>query len=152
MYSRPLVPKNFKVPEIYSSEEFIFKPLTVSNLIKDYDAVVSSVEHLTGLMDAENKWPDGLSIEENLIDLGWHQREFTLRHSFAYTVLSPKNEDYLGCCYIYPSDKLNFDAQAFFWIRQSRLADGLEERLGIIFEEWLHSEWPFKKIDIPQIS
>ena len=152
MYSRPLVPKNFKVPEIYSSEEFIFKPLTVSNLIKDYDAVVSSVEHLTGLMDAENKWPAGLSIEENLIDLGWHQREFTLRHSFAYTVLSPKNEDYLGCCYIYPSDKLNFDAQAFFWIRQSRLADGLEERLGIIFEEWLHSEWPFKKIDIPQIS
>ena len=152
MYSRPLVPKNFKVPEIYSSEEFIFKPLTVSNLIKDYDAVVSSVEHLTGLMDAENKWPDGLSIEENLIDLGWHQREFTLRHSFAYTVLSPKNEDYLGCCYIYPSDKLNFDAQAFFWIRQSRLADGLEKRLGIIFEEWLHSEWPFKKINIPQIS
>ena len=150
MYSRPLVPKSFNVPKIYSSEEFILKPLTVSNVIKDYDAVMSSVEHLTGLMDTDDKWPVGLTIEENLIDLGWHQREFTLRHSFAYSVMSPKNDECLGCCYIYPSDKLNFEAQAFYWIRQSRLADGLQERLGKIFEEWLHSVWPFNKIDFPQ--
>ena len=51
MYSRPLVTKNFKVPVIFSSDEFILKPLTVSNLIKDYDAVMSSVDHLNGLID-----------------------------------------------------------------------------------------------------
>lgn len=51
MYSRPLVPKTFKVPVIFSSDEFILKPLTVSNLIKDYDAVMSSVNHLNGLID-----------------------------------------------------------------------------------------------------
>ena len=70
MYSRPLVPKNFKVPEIYSSDEFILKPLTVSNLIKDYDAVMISVKHLNGLMDTKDNWPVSLTIEENLIDLG----------------------------------------------------------------------------------
>ena len=69
---------------IFSSDEFILKPLTVSNLIKDYDAVMSSVDHLNGLIDTWYNWPVSLTIEENFIDLGWHQREFTLRHSFGY--------------------------------------------------------------------
>ena len=38
---------------------------------------MSSVKHLQGLMD-DSKWPENLTIEDNLIDLGWHQREFTL--------------------------------------------------------------------------
>ena len=54
MYSRPLVPKTFKVPVIFCSDKLILKTLTVSNLIKDNDAVMSSVEHLNGLMDTED--------------------------------------------------------------------------------------------------
>ena len=70
MYSRPLAPKTFKVPVIFSSDEFILKPLTVSNLIKDYNAVMSSVDHLNGFIDTEYNWPVSLTIEENFIDLG----------------------------------------------------------------------------------
>ena len=55
---------------IFSSDEFILKPLTASNLIKDYDAVMSSVDHLNGLIDTEYNWPFSLKIEENYIDLG----------------------------------------------------------------------------------
>ena len=84
MYSRPLAPKTFKVPVIFSSDEFILKPLTVSNLIKDYNAVMSSVDHLNGFIDTEYNWPVSLTIEENFIDLGCYQREFTLRYSFGY--------------------------------------------------------------------
>ena len=54
MCNRPLVPKTFKVPVIFWSDKLILKPLTVSYLIKDYDAVMSSVEHLNGLMDTED--------------------------------------------------------------------------------------------------
>ena len=150
MYSRPIVPDSFKVPEKYLTDKFVLTPLTVSNLIKDYDAVMSSVKHLKGLMDSEDEWPLGLTLEENLIDLGWHHREFTLRHSFAYTVMSPNNEECLGCCYIYPSNKLDFDAQAFYWIRQERLSDGLEKHLERIFKEWLDKEWPFTNVEFPQ--
>jgi hypothetical protein len=117
-------------------------------VIKDYDAVMSSVGHLKGLMD-DSGWPDRLTIEENLIDLGWHQREFTERHSFAYTVLSPNDHECIGCCYIYPSEKKEFEVQAFYWIRQDMLSDGLEERLGEVFKEWLRKEWPFKSIEFP---
>ena len=150
MYSRPIVPDSFKVPGKYLTDKFVLTPLTVSNLIKDYDAVMSSVKHLKGLMDSEDEWPLGLTLEENLIDLGWHHREFTLRHSFAYTVMSPNNEECLGCCYIYPSNKLDFDAQAFYWIRQERLSDGLEKHLERIFKEWLDKEWPFTNVEFPQ--
>jgi len=148
MYSRPIVPKDFIVPEEFKDSEFTLKPLTIRDVIKDYDAVMSSVGHLKGLMD-DTGWPDRLTIEENLIDLGWHQREFTQRHSFAYTVLSPNNHECIGCCYIYPSEKKEFEVQAFYWIRQDMLSDGLEERLGEVFKEWLRKEWPFKSIEFP---
>ena len=65
--------------------------LTIHDLVKDYDAVMSSVEHLKETYSAiwGSDWPEGLTLEEDLIDLGWHQREFTLCNSFAYTVMSP---------------------------------------------------------------
>ena len=70
MCNRPLVPKTFKVPVIFCSDKLILKPLTVSNLIKDYDAVMSSDDHLNGLMYTEYNLPVSLTIEVNFIDLG----------------------------------------------------------------------------------
>lgn len=149
MYSRPIVPNSFSIPQSLKTDEFALKPLTVDNLIKDYDAVMSSVEHLQGLMGSDDGWPLGLTIEENLIDLGWHQREFTLRHSFAYSVMSLDGELCLGCCYIYPSMKSEYQAQAFYWIRQEHLVNGLEARLRSKFKRWLETDWPFSRIEFP---
>ena len=73
MYNRQIVPESFTVPQNFKTSEFMLEPLTVNNLIKDYDAVMSSVSHLTGLMGNNDEWPCDLTLEENLIDLGWHQ-------------------------------------------------------------------------------
>ena len=40
-----MIPKLF-LPEVYRTGEFLLTPLTVDNLIKDYDAVMASVNHL----------------------------------------------------------------------------------------------------------
>ena len=149
MYNREIVPDSFTVPQNFKTSEFILEPLTVNNLIKDYDAVMSSVSHLTGLMGSNDKWPRDLTLEENLIDLGWHQREFTLRHSFTYSVMSLDATVCLGCCYIYPSNRIDFDVEAFYWIRKEYLENGLETRLGLAFQSWLKADWPFSKIDYP---
>ena len=85
MYNRKIVPVNFEVPEKYETDRFLLTPLNVNDLIQDYEAVIVSVSHLKGLIDQSN-WPEGLAIEDNLVDLGWHQREFNLAHSFAYAV------------------------------------------------------------------
>ena len=51
-------------------------------------------------------------LEENLIDLGWHHREFTIRHSFAYTVMTLDESRSLGCAYLYPAADPAFDVDA----------------------------------------
>ena len=84
-----------------------------------------------------------------MIDLGWHQREFTEKHSFAYTILSPIDHECIGCCYIYPSEKEEFEVQAFYWIREDLLSDGLEDRFGKFFKDWVRKDWPFKTVEFP---
>jgi hypothetical protein len=149
MYSRPLVPSDFTVPQRLAGDGFVLRPLTVNDLIKDYDAVMTSAERLVGFMEPHSSWPRGLTLEEDLIDLGWHQREFTQRHSFAYTVMAPDESECLGCCYILPSDKVGYDAMAFYWARTSALASGLEERLGAAFRAWVAKDWPFAHVAYP---
>jgi len=77
--------------------------LTVNDVIKDYDAVMSSLNHLQGIFGPNSTWPEAdLTLEQDLIDLGWHQKEFQIRSSFAYTVVSPDETRVLGCLYIFP--------------------------------------------------
>lgn len=77
--------------------------MTVNDVIKDYDAVMSSLNHLQGIFGPNSTWPEAdLTLEQDLIDLGWHQKEFQIRSSFAYTVVSPDETRVLGCLYIFP--------------------------------------------------
>ena len=100
MYSRPIVKQDFNVPQELVTESFILRPLTIKYLRNDYEAVMDSQKHLHKLMD-DSDWPIGMTLDENLVDLGWHEKEFSLKHSFAYTVVMPNNEDVvIGCCYI----------------------------------------------------
>jgi len=67
----------------FVSDDFVL-PEVLEN--KDYDAVMSSAEHLRSVWP-DSGWPGGLTLEEDLIDLGWHQKEFVIRLSFAYTLV-----------------------------------------------------------------
>ena len=88
-YWQALVPPDFQVPVRLEADGFHLRMLTVNDLVKDYDAVMSSSARLKGSMRPGSNWPDGLTLEDDLIDLGWHQREFISRRSFSYTVMSP---------------------------------------------------------------
>jgi hypothetical protein len=144
----PFVPKEFKVPEKLETKEFRLRMLTVNDVVKDYDAVMTSVEHLKTVWPG-GSWPDGLTFEQDLIDLGWHQKEFQRRTSFAYTVVTPSESKVTGCVYINPTPKRGYDAVVHLWARQSELEGGLETRLLSAVKEWLAKEWPFKKVAFP---
>jgi hypothetical protein len=148
-YWEELVPPDFQVPLRLEGDGFHLRMLTINDLVKDYDAVMSSATRLRGLMRPGSSWPDGLTLEDDLIDLGWHQREFRLRRSFCYTMMSPDESICLGCCYIYPSEKSSFDAKVFWWVRTIALADDFDERLGVAFRGWLGNVWPFKRVAFP---
>ena len=44
--ANPFVPGDFEVPATLETEEFRLRMLTVNDVVKDYDAVMTSVEHL----------------------------------------------------------------------------------------------------------
>lgn len=151
MAKRKLVPEDFQVPEILVTNRMKLRMLSVSDVVKDYDAVMSSCDHLmkTIPFGPDHKWPIGLSLEQNLIDLGWHQKEFQRRSSFAYTVLTPDENQCLGCVYIDPSSKKGYDAEICMWVRQSELEGGLDGHLFSTVKEWMRKDWPFKNIAYP---
>ena len=144
----PFVPKNFTVPATLETDEFRLRMLTVNDVVKDFDAVITSVEHLRTVWP-NGTWPIGLTFEQNLIDLGWHQKEFQLRRSFAYTVVTLDEARVVGCVYIEPTRKTDHDAEVFLWARQSELASGLEARLDEAVRRWIDQDWPFESAAYP---
>jgi hypothetical protein len=129
MYRRPLLPEGVEVPERVEGEGFVLRPLRLADAEADYEAVMESAGRLRGFMNPGSDWPEGLTLHENRVDLGWHEREFTLGHSFAWTVVDARS--CLGCAYLYPSDRAGFDAMAFWWVRESALA--LDGAVGAAF-------------------
>ena len=146
--ANPFVAADFKVPATLETSEFRLRMLTVNDVVRDFDAVITSVDHLKTVFGSGG-WPEGLTLEQNLIDLGWHQKEFQRRRSFAYTVVTPSESRVIGCVYINPTPKRGYDAVVFLWARQSELKGGLETRLNAAVHEWLAKDWPFKKVAFP---
>jgi hypothetical protein len=145
-----LLPSDFDVPELLETDRFRIRPLTIHDVVKDYDAVMTSREHLWKQFGQAWGWPsEALSLEQDLIDLAWHQKEAQQRSSFAYAVMRPDERVQLGCVYIVPSEKQGFDAAAATWVRASELAGGLDEVLYATVRGWLADRWPFTRVAWP---
>lgn len=138
---KPFVPQDFAVPRQAAIPAFRLQALTLDHADADYEAVVSSSEHLQLLFG--RGWPAGLTTEQHRIDLAWHQKEFERRTSFAYAVLAASEDVLLGCAYISPGDSSAFDAEVRYWVRGSELASGSQERLGVALADWIEDVWPF---------
>ena len=154
MQRQPLVPDDFDVPSVVEQPGFRLRMLTVNDLIKDYDAVMSSADRLTTVFGDDSGWPHGLTLEQDLIDLGWHQKEFQARTSFAYTVMSLDEETCLGCVYIMPLFRgglavEEYDVAVYLWVRDSAFADGLDDTLYRFVRGWIDEVWPFKRPAYP---
>lgn len=76
--SQPFVPIGFAVLEMFEAEAFRLRVLTVHDVVKDFDAVMSSVDHCKTVWSG-GTWLEGRTLEQNLIDLGWCQKEFRTR-------------------------------------------------------------------------
>jgi len=142
---RPIVPPGFAVPAILEHPCFRLRMLTVHDLVKDYDAAMSSIVHLQATYSAlwGSDWPAGLTLEEDLVDLGWHQREFTLRTSLAYTVMALDESRCLGCLYINPTQRGGHDISVTLWVRADELPSGLDDELYATARRWIAQAWPF---------
>ncbi len=139
------VPKDFIVPLRIEQPNFILHPLTIQEVEKDYEAVMSSKESLRQVFSENNDWPaDHMTLQDNTRDLARHQKDFEQRHGFTYTMETPDGQRCLGCVYIYPCPKDGYDARVHYWVRDSVKAQGLEDELGAFLRQWLRDVWPFQ--------
>ena len=146
----PLFSQGFSVPKTLNTDIFHLKPLTINDVIKDYEAVMTSIDHISGVFGPLLNWPPAdLTLEQDLIDLGWHQKEFQMGSSFAYTVVNPDESKCLGCVYIFPPTKKGFDAEVYMWVRKSSYQEGLDPILYRTVKKWLSTKWALKKVAYP---
>ena len=75
--------------------------------------------------------------------------EGSIAYEFEYTVVSLDESQVLGCLYIEPSKKADFDAEIYMWVRQSEVANGLDSVLFNTVKKWIDNEWTFKNPAYP---
>lgn len=143
------LPRDFQVPALVETARFRMRSITIHDAFKDYDAVMSSRDHLWRRFGATWGWPgEDLTLEQNIIDLAWHQKEFQLRSSFDYALMSKDEARLLGCVYVDPPHRAGADADVWYWARQGELGRGLEDELATFVPRWLASDWPFATVTI----
>ena len=122
-YGKIFVPKDFEIPKELITNNFKLRMLTTKNVDKDYEAVMSSQKEILGVLGkyAIGWPPKTMTKEEDFNDLAWHQWEFKHRRSFAYTIMNLDESKCLGCVYIAPSEKRDYNAIILFWIRKDKI-------------------------------
>ncbi|MCJ7533644.1 MAG: hypothetical protein MUO64_21790, partial [Anaerolineales bacterium] len=55
----------------------------------------------------------------------------------------------LGCVYIYPPSRGDFEAEVYLWVRQSEVGKGLDEVLFNTVKKWIQEKWSFAKVAHP---
>jgi hypothetical protein len=144
------LPKGWQPPAGLEHPLFRLRPITIHDVVKDYDAVMTSREHLWSLFGEVWGWPKAtMTLEEDVVDLAWHQKEAQLKRSFNFAVMSLDESRLLGCVYVDPPTKQGFDAEVFWWARQDELANGLEGEIGAAARAWVEREWPFERVAFP---
>ncbi len=148
--TNPFVPYDFDIPDTLENQHFRIRMLTVHDVVKDYDAVMTSIDHLRGVFGPTSRWPrKDMTLEQDSIDLDWHQKEFQNRSSFTYTVVTLDESKVIGCLYIFPTNKSDFNANITMWVRISVLDAGLDTILFKSVKQWISQEWPFNKVAYP---
>lgn len=139
------LPSGF-VPPLLETASFRLRSITIDDVVKDFDAVMATREHLWELFGEGWGWPGpDLTIRANLAELGWHEVEFQHRSSFDYAVMAPDESALLGCVYVDPPTKGVCDAEVAYWARTPEL----EEELGREVRAWVEREWPFERPAYP---
>jgi hypothetical protein len=150
--------ENITIPDGIVTNEFLIRPLLATDVELDFAAVMESKEFLRKW--EQSSWPeDDFTLADNLEDLERHEREHINRESFTFTVMNPTETECLGCIYIFPrtarwlsqaettpigkSDWANYEAVILFWIRQSRLTEGVDRKLLDVLRPWFEQRWTF---------
>ncbi|MBA4353843.1 MAG: twin-arginine translocation pathway signal protein [Novosphingobium sp.] len=141
---------DFKVPVLVVTPAFRLVPLSPALVKVDFDAYMSSIEHLQTTFTRSTAWPHaGITDADAMLDMQTEQARFTQRESFAYSVLTPDGSRERGCIYVYPSPVKGYDATVRIWVTKAEHDAGFDAELYAWATNWLKTDWPFAKVAYP---
>jgi hypothetical protein len=143
---RPFVPAPFEPPLALDHQKFRLRPLGPEHNESDHAAWSGSLEHIRATPGfGDGDWPAPMSLDANRDDLVRHASDFAARTGFTYTVLQPDSDTVIGCVYIYPTDRVGYDARCTSWVRAADA--GLDTPLHEAVRDWLARDFPFRSVD-----
>ena len=146
----PFVPESFTVPERVETEGFVLVPLGPAVLEVDFEAYMSSIDHLQRTFTHSKDWPRAeLTAEDAVADMAQEAALFESRRAFAYAVLTPDGTRERGCIYLRPSLKPGYDAVVRLWVTEGEFKAGFDGALERWTRRWVEDQWPFKTVAWP---
>ena len=145
-----VLPADFEVPELLETDRFRVRPLTIHDVVKDYDAVMTSREHLWDQLGQAWGWPrEDLTLEQDLIDLASHQKEAQRRSSFAYVVMRPDERCSSAACTSSPPTSKALTPPLPCGSGPARWPAGWTRCCMGPVRRWLADRWPFTRVAWP---
>lgn len=152
----PAVP----IPSGLRTAEFVLRPITAEDAPDDHAALMETRDQLR--LWEQSSWPaDDFTVEANREDLAGMEQRHREHKAFTYTVRDPDDVECLGCVYVFDTSAkflagstvtalgadswADVEAVVFFWVRRSRMADGLDARLLAALRAWFAEEWPVER-------
>jgi hypothetical protein len=148
----PFIPADFEPPVLVETDKFKLVPLGPEVVELDYQAYMSSIEHLQETFTRSSRWPrEDITAEDAMQDMLNEQQRFKNRESFAYAVLTNDGQREMGCIYVRPVSKegYGYEAQVSLWVTAADYEAGFDEELYQWTREWLEQEWPFPDVAYP---
>ena len=152
--------RGITAPVGLTTEQFLLRPIVPSDAELDYEAVMESREFLRQW--EQSTWPeDDFTVDANREDMVKLEQRHTTGESYSYTVMNLDQSECLGCVYMFTPDTRWFadadvtavgedrwsdvDAMISFWVRRSKLAEGMDRLLLDSLRAWLELEWSFDR-------
>jgi len=152
---------NGPVPAGLKTAEFVLRPIVASDAEKDHAAVMESREYLR--LWEQSSWPeDDFTVDANRDDLVGLEQRHADRRAFTYTVLDPDDDQCVGCVYLFPTGAAflakstvtpvgedewgRVDIAVYFWVRRSRMDNGMDARLLAALRGWLDETWKADRV------
>ena len=146
----PLVPANFAVPTKIAGPGFQLVPLGPDVVQIDYDAYMSSIEHLQQTFTHSTAWPrKDILRADAMQDMKQEQARFESRTSFAFAVLTPDGRRERGSVYISRSPVPQYDAVVRMWVTKAEYDAGFDAQLYKWVTAWVRKDWPFRNVAYP---
>jgi hypothetical protein len=148
--AQAFVETDFAVPTLVQAEGFKLVPLGPDVVKVDFDAYMSSIDHLQQTFTRSTSWPHaGITDADAMLDMETEQARFANRESFAYAVLTADGSRERGSVYVKPSSKAGYDAEVQMWVTKAEFDAGFDSDLFTWVTAWIKTEWPFQQVAYP---